>query len=131
LALEHERVTGAALTAQLATVQRLFHGHSPVGLDAPPPTQEATHSSGLDADHVTALHAQAIGLHNIRSLVSNVLDPASSHYPRWRGQVLLTLRRFVLADHVLDDIIDPPSPAWSLMDTVVLSWLHGTITVEL
>ena len=45
--------------------------------------------------------------------------------------MLLTLRRFVLADHVLDDIIDPPSPAWSLMDTVVLSWLHGTITVEL
>jgi hypothetical protein len=37
--------------------------------------------------------------------------------------VLLTLRHFVLAD--------PPSPTWYLMDTVVLSWLHGTITVEL
>jgi hypothetical protein len=45
--------------------------------------------------------------------------------------VLLTLRRFALADHVLDDIVAPPSLAWSLMDTVVLSWLHGTITVEL
>jgi hypothetical protein len=55
-----------------------------------------------------------------------VLDPASSHYLRWRGQVLLTLRRYVL-----DDIVAPPSPPWSLMDTVVLSWLHNTITVEL
>jgi hypothetical protein len=62
--------------------------------------------------------------------VSIVLDPASSHYPRWRGQVL-TLRRYALDDHVLDDVVTPSSPAWSLMDTVVLSWLHGTITVEL
>jgi hypothetical protein len=62
--------------------------------------------------------------------VSIVLDPASSHYARWRGQVL-TLRRYALANHVLDDIVAPPSPAWSLMDTVVLSWLHDTITVEL
>jgi hypothetical protein len=41
LALVHERATGAALTAQLTTVQHLFHGHSPAGLDAPPPTPEA------------------------------------------------------------------------------------------
>jgi hypothetical protein len=72
------------------------------------------------------LSAQATGLQNIRSLVSVVLDPVSSHYPRWRGQVLLTLRRYAL-----DDVATPPSPAWSLMDSVVLSWLHGTITVEL
>jgi hypothetical protein len=63
--------------------------------------------------------------------VSIVLDPVSSHYPRWRGQVLLTLRRYALADHVLDDIVTPPSPSWCLMDSVVLSWLHDTITVEL
>ena len=62
--------------------------------------------------------------------MSIVLDPASSHYARWRGQVL-TLRRYALANHILDDIVAPPSPAWSLMDTVVLSWLHDTITVEL
>jgi hypothetical protein len=63
--------------------------------------------------------------------VSVILDPVSSHYPRWRGQVLLTLRRYALDDHVLDDVATPPSPAWSLMDSVVLFWLHGTITVEL
>jgi hypothetical protein len=45
--------------------------------------------------------------------------------------VLLTLWRFALTDHVLYGIIAPPFPAWSLMDTVVLSWLHGTITVKL
>jgi hypothetical protein len=60
-----------------------------------------------------------------------MLDPLSSHYPRWRGHVLLTLWRYALVDHVLDDIIALPSPTWSLMDTMVPSWLHDTITVDL
>ena len=60
-----------------------------------------------------------------------MLDPTSSHYPRWRGKVLLTLQRYALANHVLDDLVAPLSPSWCLMDSVVLSWLHGTITVEL
>jgi hypothetical protein len=115
----------------MATAQRLVIGPPPVAQETPPPTLEAPHTSGLDADHIVALYAQATRLHNIRSLVSIVLDPVSSHYPRWRAHVLLTLRRYILDDHVLDDIDSPPSPAWSLMDTVVLSWLHGTITVEL
>jgi hypothetical protein len=41
--------------------------------------------------------------------------------------VILTLRRFTLADHVLDA---PLSPLWVQMDIVVLSWLNDTITVE-
>jgi hypothetical protein len=121
---------GATLTAQTAIAQRLIIGPPPVTHETPPPTLEAPHASGLYADHIAALHAQAAGLHNIRSLVSIVLDPTSSHYPRWQGHVL-TLRRYALADHVLDVIVAPPSRAWSLMDTVVLSWLHGTITVKL
>ena len=60
-----------------------------------------------------------------------MLDPASSHYPRWRGQVLLALRCYALADHVLDNIVALPSPSWSLMDSVLLSCLHGTIIVKL
>jgi hypothetical protein len=88
LALEQEHAMGAALTAQMATTQRLILGHPSVAQAAPPVTPEAPLASGLDADHITALHDQAAGLHNIRSLVSIVLDPASSHYPRWRGQVL-------------------------------------------
>jgi hypothetical protein len=115
----------------MATAQRLIIGPPPVVHETSPPTLEAPHASGLDVDHIVALHAQAAGLHNIWSLVSIVLDPASSHYPRWRGQVLLTLQRYALTNHILDDIVAPPSPAWSLMDTMVLSWLHDTITAEL
>jgi hypothetical protein len=49
--------------------------------------------------------------------------------PSFQGQVLLTLRWYALADHVLDDLVAPPSPSWCLMDRVMLSWLHSTITV--
>jgi hypothetical protein len=83
--------------------------------ETPPPTPEAVY--GLDADHIVALHAQAAELHNIWSLVSIVLESASSHYPRWWGQVFLTLRRYVLAD-----LVALSSPSWCLMDSVVLSW---------
>jgi hypothetical protein len=77
LALERERALGAALTTQMVTTQRLF-GRPPVAPVEPP-------EDPLDADLIAALHAQAAGLHNIRALVSVVLDPASPHYPRWRG----------------------------------------------
>jgi hypothetical protein len=130
-ALEQERTLGATLTAQMATAQHLIIAPPTVVIETPPPTPEAPNASGLDTDHIVALHAQDAALHNIWSLVSIVLDPASSHYPRWWGQILLTLRRYVLDDHVLDDIVAPSSPTWSLMDTVVLSWLHDTITIEL
>jgi hypothetical protein len=111
----------------MATTQRLL-GRPPIAPVEPP---EDPLASDLDADLIAALHAQAAGLHNIQALVSVVLDPASSHYPRWRGQVLLTLRRFVLDDHVLVDHDAPPPRSWCIMDNVVLSWLHDTITVEL
>eukprot|EP00267_Zea_mays_P046680 XP_020399068.1 mRNA decay activator protein ZFP36L3-like [Zea mays] len=116
LALEHERALGAALTTQMATAQRLLLGRPSVAREDPPTPPAAIPATGLDVDHIGALHAQAAGLHNIRALVSVVLDPASSHYPRWRGQVLLTLRRYALADHVLDDLDAPPTPSWCLMD---------------
>jgi hypothetical protein len=127
LALEREHALGAALTTQMATTQCLL-GRPPTAPAEPP---EDPLASNLDADLIAARHAQAAGLHNIRALVSVVLDPASPHYPRWRGQVLLTLRRFVLDDHVLVDHDALPPRSWCLMDSVVLSWLHGTITVEL
>jgi hypothetical protein len=127
LALERERALGAALTTKMATMQRLL-GRPPAAPMEPP---EDPLASDLDADLIAALHAQAVGLHNIRALVSVVLDPTSSHYPRWRGQVLLTLRWFILNDHVLVDHDAPLPRSWCLMDSVVLSWLHDTITVEL
>ena len=61
-ALEQERALAATLTAQMATAQRLVIGPPPVDQETPLPTPEAPHASGLDADHITALHAQAAGL---------------------------------------------------------------------
>ena len=116
---------GVALTTQLATAQRLLLGR---GATPPPVAPETPHAFGLDADTIAALHAQAVGVDNIRS---HVLDPTSPHYPRWRAQVVLTLRRFALTDHILDDLVAPLSPSWVQIDSVVLSWLNGTITVEL
>jgi hypothetical protein len=67
-----------------------------------------------------SLHAQAPALTSIRATVTDVLAPDSTQYPRWRDQVLQTLRRYALADHVLSAVPDP-SEDWLLMDEVVLS----------
>jgi hypothetical protein len=94
----------------------------------PPVSPEPPHTSGLDT--ITALHAQVTGVHNIWSLVSVVLDPTSPHYTP--GVIRCSsLRWFTLTDHVLDDFIAPLSPSWHQMDSVVLSWLTGTLTIEL
>jgi hypothetical protein len=61
-ALEQERALAATLIAQMATTQRLAIGPPPVDQETPPPTPEAPHASGLDADHIAALHAQAVRL---------------------------------------------------------------------
>ena len=44
--------------------------------------------------------------------------------------MLLTLERYALTDHVLCTVPRPACP-WHRMDCVVLSWLFGTLTVEL
>jgi hypothetical protein len=106
---------GQALTTQLANAQRHLHGpDTPPPLVVPPLGEVPAfpHASGLDADTIAALHAQAAGVHNIRSLISVMLDPVSSHYPRWRAQVVITLRRFTLADHILAEPAAPLSPSW-------------------
>jgi hypothetical protein len=45
--------------------------------------------------------------------------------------VLLTLRRYALADHVLSDATFLDVPAWDRMDTVARSWLYNTISSKL
>jgi hypothetical protein len=45
--------------------------------------------------------------------------------------VVLTLRQYALADHVLDDLVAPLSPSWYQMGSVVLFLLNDIITVEL
>jgi hypothetical protein len=77
-----------------------------------------------------SLHAHATALTSIRATVTDVLAPDSTQYPRWRDQVLQTLRRYALADHVLSTVTDSMED-WLLVDEVVLSWIHGTLTAEL
>jgi hypothetical protein len=77
-----------------------------------------------------SLHAQAAALTSIRATVTDVLTSDSTQYPRWRDQVLQTLRRYALADHVLPTVA-APTEDWLLMDEVVLSWIHGTLTAKL
>ena len=74
-----------------------------------------------EAAAVLNLHAQAVAVQNIRSLVPVVLDVAAGNYTRWREQFLLVLGKFSLQDHVLLD--DPPAtyPDWARMDCVARS----------
>jgi hypothetical protein len=76
------------------------------------------------------LHAQAVAVNNIRSLVHIVLDVDSSNFNRWRDQFLLVLGKFSLQAHVLLDA-PVPSPDWARMDCVVHSWILGSLTDDL
>jgi hypothetical protein len=60
-----------------------------------------------------------------------VLSVTPTRYPRWHDLVLLTLQRNALDDHVSSDAPTLDDPHWCRMDSVVLSWLLGTITVNL
>ena len=81
---------------------------------------------------VTQIHLQAAGVQNIKALVSVLLDPAPSSYGRWRDQVLLTLRRYALDDHVLlDTSIEARDVAWLCLNSVAMSWIFETISLDL
>ena len=77
---------------------------------------------------IAQLHLQAAGVQNIKVLVSVLLDPTSSSYGRWRDQVVLALRHYALDDHVL---LDTPIEAWLRLDSVAMSWIFGTISLDL
>jgi hypothetical protein len=75
------------------------------------------------------LHAQAVAVNNIRSLVHIVLDVDSNHFNRWRNQFLLILGKFSLQAHVLAAPV--PSPDRDRMDCVVKSWILDSLTDDL
>jgi hypothetical protein len=75
------------------------------------------------------LHAQAVAVNNIRSLVHIVLDVNSNHFNRWRNQFLLVLGKFSLQAHVL--AAPAPSPDWDRMDCVVKAWILDSLTDDL
>jgi uncharacterized membrane protein YgcG len=81
---------------------------------------------------VAQLHLQAGSVQNIRLMVPVVLESESPSYTRWRDLLLLTLRRYALDDHVLCDPTGvAPTAAWVRLDSIVLTWIVGTISVDL
>ena len=84
-----------------------------------------------EAAAIMNLHAQAVGVQNIRGLVPIVLDSSADNYSRWRESFLLTLGKFSLQDHVLYDGPAPAVPDWIRMDCVVSSWIHGTVSSDI
>ena len=78
-----------------------------------------------EAAAVINLHAPAVGVQNIRSLVHSVLDLAACNYNHWRDQFLLAVGKYSLEDHMLHDTPAPNFPDWVRMDCVVKSWISG------
>jgi hypothetical protein len=81
---------------------------------------------------VAYLHIQAAGVPHIKNLVTVVLDSNSTSHARWRDQLLLILRRYVLDDHILSDTpARARDPAWRRRDNIVMSWISGTISLDI
>ncbi|XP_066374936.1 uncharacterized protein [Miscanthus floridulus] len=135
-AWERERDAADVLARQIAEAEQLlvhplYHDTTATSsASRPSPTVVLWPNS---ADPLVAqLHYQAGGVQNIRSLVPVVLDPESPSYARWRDLVLLILRRYALDDHVLTDALPAArTPSWLRLDSIVLSWILGTISLDL
>jgi hypothetical protein len=81
---------------------------------------------------VAQLHLQAGSVQNIRLMVPVVLEPESLSYACWRDLLLLILRRYALDDHVLCDLTGVAlTAAWVRLNSIVLTWIVGTISVDL
>jgi len=57
------------------------------------------------------LHAQAVSVQNIRTLVPLLLDVNSTFYARWKESFLDVLGKYSLERHVLSDAVAPASPS--------------------
>jgi hypothetical protein len=128
--LEQEQSTAAALDEAARATVRLIEPPAPPSNPAPD-SSSSSNADKYEAVVITNLHLQASGVQNIHSLVSVILDGSSAHYARWHENVLLTLRRYALPDHVLSDDSFVDVPAWDMMDMLIKSWLFGTISPEL
>jgi hypothetical protein len=149
---EREREAADAIAAQIATAEQLLA--SPAAHDG-----EATSSDTVGGVYgvptaltvgteprtiptvlwhdptnplVAQLHLQAGSVQNIRLMVPVILEPESPSYTRWRDLLLLTLCRYALDDHVLCDPTGmAPTAAWVRLDSIVPTWIVGTISVDL
>jgi hypothetical protein len=123
LLLEEEQDAVAALDAKVVAAAQQIPSSS-AAAPTPPPI-------GDESAVIANLHAQACSVQNIRNMIGIVLDPSSTNYARWRDQVMLTLERYELAAHVLLDTPPANDPSWKRMDNVVVSWIFGTISIDL
>ena len=81
----------------------------------------------LQSAVVLNLHAIAITVQNIHSLVSVILNLKISGYNHWHEAFLLIVGKFSLQRHAAT--IDHPD--WARMDNIVCSLLLGTIANNL
>jgi hypothetical protein len=95
------------------------------------PGQAAPVVGTFETSFVGYHHVQAVGIQDIRTLVPIILSITSTQYPRWLDLVLLTLQRYALDDHISSSAPTLDDLHWRWMDNVILSWLLGTITVDL
>jgi hypothetical protein len=122
----------ARAAAAAATLQPSTPVESSAGRSASPGGGPADLHSALllqEAAALLNLHAQAVAVNNIRSLIHIVLDVDSNHFNCWRNQFLLVLGKFSLQVHVL--AAPAPSPDWDRMDYVVKSWILDSLTDDL
>jgi hypothetical protein len=120
-------------------VERFLHastGERVASPQQPPPTAllqpGAGPPGGTDDPIVAYLHLQAARVPHIKTLVTFVLDSNSTSYARWRDQLLLVLRCYALDDHVLSDTpARARDPTWRRRDCIVMSWISGTISLDL
>jgi hypothetical protein len=121
---DRERAAAKAVAAALSPL------HDDGASSAPAPVD--LHGAMLlqEAAALLNLHAQAVAVNNIRSLIPIVLDIDSGTFNCWRDQFLLNLGKFSLQDHVDLDAL-ASSPNWDRMDCVVKSWILGSLTDDL
>ena len=135
LAWERERAMVDALTLRVAEAEHFLRVSS--GQPGASSSRQAPPAgSGARFDPtdlmVAQLHLQAAGVQNIKALVSNLLDPTSTSYGRWRDQVLLKLRCYTLNDHVLlNTSVEARDMVWLRLDSVAMFFIFWTISLDL
>jgi hypothetical protein len=89
-----------------------------------------TVNNPVEACTIASLHAHAVGVHNIRSLVPITLDIHSTQYSHWCNLIMVTLQFFTLDDHVIGNTAHSTTLSRLRMDNFVLSWLLSSLSVD-
>jgi hypothetical protein len=80
-------------------------------------------SAGDGFFNLSSLHAQAVGLTSIKGHVPVELALDTTVHHQWRTFFCVALRKYALLDHLDNVVPSEPTPAWSLLDATVVSWI--------